>query len=256
MKSGRQALQLCFDATVVVVIQICNQFLFEVFHGLKLLQIQQLTLEQPKEVLNHSVVQTVSLATHALPDVLFSEHPLVLFVLVLPALVGMKDQSGSIRYLLKSLVQHAGHHAQHRSVRDRVADQITAVQVEDWREIQFLSEQTEFCYIGDPLLVRLFGVEVSVQQIRRNFADFTPVGTIFLHSDAANQTQLLHEPLNCLVVKGKIAVVKFCCNAAITVPSFVFVVYGCDLRLGRFIFVCAVYPLQMVVESSSGQLSD
>ena len=62
MKSGRQALQLCFDATVVVVIQICNQFLFEVFHGLKLLQIQQLTLEQPKEVLNHSVVQTVSLA--------------------------------------------------------------------------------------------------------------------------------------------------------------------------------------------------
>ena len=232
MKSRRQALQLCLDATVVVVIQICSQFLLEVFHGLKLLQIQQLTLKQPKEVLNHSIVQTVSLAAHALLNTLLLEHSLLLFVLVLPALVGMRDQSGSIRYLLKSLVQHGGHHAQHRSVRDRVADQITAVQVEDWREIQFLSEQTEFCYIGDPLLVRLFGVEVSVQQIRRNFADFTPVGTIFLHSDAANQTQLLHEPLDGLVVQGKIAVAQLCCNAAVAVSTFVFVIDGC------YFFLC------------------
>ena len=256
MKSRRQALQLCLDATVVVVIQICSQFLLEVFHGLKLLQIQQLTLKQPKEVLNHSVVHTVSLAAHALPDALFSEHPLVLFVLVLPALVGMKDQSGSIRYLLKSLVQHGGYHAQHRSVRDRVADQITAVQVEDWREIQFLSEQTEFCYIGNPLLVRLFGMKVSVQQIWSNLADFTPVGTIFFHSDMANQAQLLYEPLDCLVVQGNIAVVKFCRNAAVAVSTFVFVIDGCDFCFGSFIFVCAVHPLQMIVKSSTGQSSD
>ncbi|EEG28442.1 hypothetical protein CLOSTMETH_03961 [[Clostridium] methylpentosum DSM 5476] len=58
------------------------------------------------------------------------------------------------------------------------------------------------------------------------------------------------------MVQGKIAVVKFCCNAAITIPSLVFVVYGCDFRFGSFIFVCAVYLLQMIVESSTGQLSD
>ena len=63
-----QALQLCLDAAVVVVIQIFNEFLFEMFHGLKFLQIYQLAFEQPKEIFYHSIVQTVPLATHALPD--------------------------------------------------------------------------------------------------------------------------------------------------------------------------------------------
>ena len=177
-------------------------------------------------------------------------------MLVLPALIGMKNQVCSVRNLCKRLVQHGGYHAQHRPVGDRVADQITAVQVEDWREIQFLSEQTEFCYISNPLLVRLFGMKVSVQQIWSNLADFTPVGTIFFHSDMANQAQLLREPLDCLVVQGNITVAQFCCNAAVAVTSLVFAVYGCDFCLGRFIFVCAVHPLQMVIESCTGQLSD
>ena len=38
------------------------------------------------------------------------EHLLLLFVLVLPSLVGMKNQIGSIRNLLKSLVQHSHNH--------------------------------------------------------------------------------------------------------------------------------------------------
>ena len=45
----RQALQFCLDPAVVVVIQICNEFQLEVFHGAELLQIQQLTFEQPKK---------------------------------------------------------------------------------------------------------------------------------------------------------------------------------------------------------------
>ena len=64
----RQALQLCLDSAVVVVIQIVDQLLLEVLHGLKILQIQQLTFEQSKEILNHSIVQTVALAAHALSD--------------------------------------------------------------------------------------------------------------------------------------------------------------------------------------------
>ena len=88
---GRQALQLCLDSAVVVVVQISDQFSLEVFHGFKILQIQQLTLDQPKEILNHGVVQTVALAAHALADALLPEHPLVLLALVLPALVGVQD---------------------------------------------------------------------------------------------------------------------------------------------------------------------
>ena len=64
MNCRRQALQLCLDSAVVVVVQIVDQFSLEVFHGFKILQIQQLTLEQPKEILNHGVVQTVALATY------------------------------------------------------------------------------------------------------------------------------------------------------------------------------------------------
>ena len=92
MNYRRQVLQFCLDPAVVVVIQICNEFLLEVFHGMKFLQIQQLAFENSKEVFNYSIIQTVSLAAHALPDALLSEHPLILFMLVLPALVRMENE--------------------------------------------------------------------------------------------------------------------------------------------------------------------
>ena len=39
----RQALSLCLDPAIVVVIQIFNELLLKVFHRVKFLQIQQLT---------------------------------------------------------------------------------------------------------------------------------------------------------------------------------------------------------------------
>mgnify|MGYP006969151185 CR=1 FL=1 len=42
------------------------------------------------------------------------------------------------------------------AIRYGIADQIAAVQIENWRQIQFLAKQTELCHIGDPLLVWLF----------------------------------------------------------------------------------------------------
>ena len=87
MNCRRQALQLCLDSAVIVVVQIVDQFLFEMLHRLKILQIQQFAFEQSKEILDHSVIQAVALPTHALADALLPEHPLVLLVLVLPALI-------------------------------------------------------------------------------------------------------------------------------------------------------------------------
>lgn len=54
------------------------------------------------------------------------------------------------------------------------------------------------------------------------------------------------------MVQEEIALVKFCCNAAIAVSSFVFMVDGRDLRFDSFILIYTVYPLQMVVESGTG----
>ena len=132
------------------------------FHGAELLQIQQLTFEQPEEVFYHCVVQTVPLAAHALPDALLAEHPLILPVLILPALIRVKNEVCTIWNLCKRLVQHGGYHAEYRTIRYGLTDQIAAVQIENWGQIELLSKQTELRHIGDPLLVRLFGMEIPI----------------------------------------------------------------------------------------------
>ena len=46
------------------------------------------------------------------------------FVLVLPALVRVKNQIRPIRYGFIGLLQHGSHHVQNRTFRNRIADQI------------------------------------------------------------------------------------------------------------------------------------
>ena len=94
-------------------------------------------------------------------------------MLVLPSLVRMKDQPGAIRDLLKSLVQHGGYHAEYRTIRYGITDQIAAVQIENRGQIQFLPKQAELCYLRDPLLIRLFRVKIPIQQIRCDFTCFS-----------------------------------------------------------------------------------
>ena len=48
VKSRRQALQLCFDAVVVVVVKIIKKFPLEMLDRLKFLQVKELTFEQTK----------------------------------------------------------------------------------------------------------------------------------------------------------------------------------------------------------------
>ena len=162
MDRRRQALQLCLDAAVVVVVQIVQQFPLEVLHRSKFLQIQQFAFEQAKKILHHGIVQAVALAAHALPDTLTFEHVLVLLVLILPALVRVKDQPCSVRYGLKSFLQHGSYHTQNRSFGDRIAYQIAVMQIQDGREIQFLAKQAEFRHICNSFLVGLFGQKAAV----------------------------------------------------------------------------------------------
>ena len=102
MKSRWQALQLCLDTVVVIVVQVIDQFSLEVLHGLEFLQIEQLTFEQTEEILHHCIVQTVTLSAHTLPDTLVFQHLLILCVLVVPSLVRMKNQPCPIWNCLKA----------------------------------------------------------------------------------------------------------------------------------------------------------
>ena len=67
------------------------------------LQIKQLAFKQLEKVFHHRIVQAIAFAAHILPDALFAEHTLVLLMLVLPALVRVKDQIRSIWYCFKTL---------------------------------------------------------------------------------------------------------------------------------------------------------
>lgn len=66
---------------VVIVIEIINEFVLKVFHGLKILQIEQFALEQTKEILYNSIIKIVTFPAHTLLNAFLSEHPLVLFML-------------------------------------------------------------------------------------------------------------------------------------------------------------------------------
>ena len=100
----RQALQLCFDAAVVIVVEIVQQFPLEVFYGLKFLQIQHLTFKQAKEVFYNSIVKAVALATHTLPNTFLTKHTLILLMLVLPTLVGVWGPRSKRR--MEFILQH------------------------------------------------------------------------------------------------------------------------------------------------------
>ena len=52
----------------------------------------------------------------------------------------------------------------------------------------------------NPLLVRPVRMEVPIQQVWSDFADFALVRTILFRSDTANQAQFLHKPLDRLVI--------------------------------------------------------
>ena len=110
MKSRRQALKLYFDTTVVVVIQIVYQFLFEVFHRIEILEIEQFALQQAEEIFYYSIIQTVALSAHALNDTVIRQLLLIMLVLVLPALVRMQNRSCPRGQPARGVIDHVHNH--------------------------------------------------------------------------------------------------------------------------------------------------
>ena len=86
--------------------------MLKVLYGLEVLQTEQLTFQQAEKVFNHGIIQTVAFSAHALVDSLFLEHSLVLFMLVLPTLIGVKDEFCSVQYRFKCFVQHGDNHVE------------------------------------------------------------------------------------------------------------------------------------------------
>lgn len=98
MKSRRRALQFFLNATVIVGIKLLNQFGFEMFQGIKFLEIKKCTFQQAKEVFHHNGVKTVAFSAHALPNADVFQQFLVMLVLILPALIGVRDWRSILGY--------------------------------------------------------------------------------------------------------------------------------------------------------------
>ena len=74
----------------------------------------------------------------------------------------MENEVCSVRNFCKCLVQHGRHHAEHRTIRYGIADQIVAVQIENRGQIELFSEQAKLRHIRDPFLIRLFGMKIPI----------------------------------------------------------------------------------------------
>ena len=110
VNSRRQALKFCFDTMVVVVIQVGDEFLLEVFHRAEVLKIEQFTLQQSEEIFYHSIIQTVALPAHALNDTVIGQRLLVMLVLVLPALIGVQNGSCPRGQPAHGIIEHIYYH--------------------------------------------------------------------------------------------------------------------------------------------------
>ena len=94
-------------------------------------------------------------------------------------------------------------------------------------------------------------MEVSVDQIWRNFSYLSFVGAIFLHPDHAFEFQLFHEPLYRLVVNDIAAVPHLKSYPPVAVTALIFMEYRGYLFFLDFVFVRSSGLLKGVVICAS-----
>ena len=70
----------------------------EMLDRMKFLQIEKLRFQQTEKVLGTGIVKTIPFSGHALFDAFLFQHFLIVLVLILPSLIGMKNQICIVRY--------------------------------------------------------------------------------------------------------------------------------------------------------------
>lgn len=107
-----------------------------------------------------------------------------MLMLVLPALVRMQNQICMIWYFRKCFFKHVCCLCKVRMAAQIIRNDFSIVKINNWRQIQFYAEQCKFRNIGDPLLIWLICLEITLKKIRRNPADFSCIvsTTIILNS--------------------------------------------------------------------------
>ncbi|MNF83904.1 hypothetical protein D3C84_662420 [compost metagenome] len=114
----------------------------------------------------------------------------------LPTLIGVEHQIHRALQLFNSLIQHLGYQGKTRSRSDLVGQDLAVVQIHDGRQIELLQPDFELRNIGHPLLIGPLREKVTLQQIRRYFADQTFVRPISFWTHQRFEVHVVHQTLN------------------------------------------------------------
>ena len=121
-------------------------------------------------------------------------------MLIVPSLIRMYCQSCKLLILSQCLSEHVCHHFQVRATGECIRYNLSVVHVQYGRNVQFLILYADLLHICGPFLVRSFGREVPVNDIRCNLSGLTFIGVIVTFLPLCFQANLRHEFPHGLVV--------------------------------------------------------
>ena len=185
------------------------------------IRIEQFRFHYPEEVLHHGVVQAVALAAHALDDLVLFQGCLIVYMLIVPALVGVQYQPLPLVPFGVGLVQHVHHHLEIGTVRDRIAYDFPIVHVQYRRQVALVRPDVYLSHVRSPLPVRSAGAEVALQLVGSSLADLALVRTIFAFPSNILQSQFFHDPVYGLAIDCIALVLQLGGYAAIAVTALV-----------------------------------
>ena len=184
--------------------------------------IEHLVLHHTEERFHYAVVDAVPFPGHRLDDAFLLEPSLVIDMLVLPAHVAMEDQPLQIGMLHEGLIQHPLGLLQVRGQGQVPRHDVAHPHVEDRGQIRFAERAVELGHVRRPFLVRLARHEVPADEVVRDMADLTDVGTVLLFPSGRSQAELSHQPKHFLMVDQIAAVTELRRYPFEAVSPFVF----------------------------------
>lgn len=207
---------------------------------LKVAKVVHFALENAPETFHGAVVDAAADTRHALYHSSLVQSGLELLTCILKTSVTMKQRvnirvfrNGQIKGVKYELVIVASPHGER--------DNASVFEVEDCAQIQFfIISVLEFCDVGQPLLVKLFCCEITVQNIlRRNFRGRTPVLRTLPADDGFQAHQSSKTVYTLVIVTGRVSGVQFVCQSSVSIYPVEFSVEITKLMKKIFVLILA-----------------
>ena len=191
---------------MVVEPQPIDHFVFCLTACLEAHSVQPLDLQRTEERFGHSVIPAIAFSAHRTAHAEGRELLLEVAAGVLAAAVRMKDQPRRGSSAEPGHAQCIDDQCPRHALAHREADDLTAEQIDDDREIEPAFLRPEIGDVAGPDTVRRFDAKVALQQVRR---DRKPMRTVRRRLELALATRLktvgLHQLAHALLARPNAA---------------------------------------------------